>query len=201
MVVLVVFLIVRKLARHTRGPDHCKLTFHIIIEEFRRPGVDGGRVHPCGNKPLGCPVNKILRGTVAKTLVSPPTASPDEMKSSIRPFYYRGVTHHFLLSYCRTEEHTLDGVPLETVVTVDESQPLRRWFVERGGYVDVLRLNDGRAPKENVCKCNFLAHEVSLFITKTQETVICNHLIMYTKGIDCSRSFLFKKMSSYHHFF
>ena len=151
MVVLVVFLIVWKPARHAGGPNDQKLTFYIIIEQLRCPGVDSGCVHPCGDEALGRPVYQILRRAVAEALVSPPAAGPDEMEGAVRSFYNRRIAHHLLHTHLRTEEHPLDGVPPDAVVAIDEPQPFCSGLMEGGGHIDVLSLQQGRAPQKDVC--------------------------------------------------
>ena len=130
MIVFGIFLIVGEFSRYARGPDYQKLAFHIVVEELRCPGVDGGRIHSSSNETLGCPMNQVFRRTIAKALIPSPRTGPDKMKRTIRPFHNRWVTHYLLQAYFRTEKHALDGVPPHTVVAVDESQTFRSWLMK-----------------------------------------------------------------------
>ena len=47
-----------------------------------------------------------------------------------------GVAHHFLLANLRFQPGAGNGLPMPSVVAVDEPQTLCSGFVERGGYID-----------------------------------------------------------------
>jgi hypothetical protein len=66
------------------------------------------------------------------------------MERAVRGFDDTGVTHHLLYTNFRTQEHTLYGVPLHTVVTIYETQALCGWLMERRRHIDILRLKRKR---------------------------------------------------------
>ena len=60
VVVLMILLIVRELARHTRCPYNQELFLHIVIKQFWSPRVHRRLLHPCIDKALRGPVDQIL---------------------------------------------------------------------------------------------------------------------------------------------
>ena len=60
VVVLVLLLSVGETSRHTRCPDDEILPFHVVVEQFRRPGVHRRGVHSGLDKPLWSPVNQVF---------------------------------------------------------------------------------------------------------------------------------------------
>ena len=135
-----VFLSIWETSWYTRSPHHQKLSLHIVVEELRCPSVYCCGVHSCGNEPLRCPMDQILRGTIPKALVTPPATGPDEMERTIGAFHDRRVAHHLLQPYFRTQENTLDGVPSDAIITIDKPQTLGSGFVEGCRHINVLRL-------------------------------------------------------------
>ena len=60
VVVLVLLLSVGETSRHTRCPDDEILPFHVVVEQFRCPGVHRRGVHSGLDKPLGSPVDQVF---------------------------------------------------------------------------------------------------------------------------------------------
>ena len=90
MIVLVLLLSVGETAWHTRGPDNEILPFHVVVEQFRCPGVHRRGVHSRLDKTLGSPVDKVFRGTVAEAQITPPTAGPYQMEGAVGTLSFGG---------------------------------------------------------------------------------------------------------------
>ena len=138
VVIVVVFESVGEFARNARSPDYHVLPFHVVIKQFGSPHVDRGGVVHHGDEAFLCPVDEVFRRGVAKSFVTSPAGGPHQMEGAVGAFHDGWVAHHLLVAHLGGEECALDGIPVDAVVTVDETQSFVGWFMKRGGNIDVF---------------------------------------------------------------
>ena len=120
MVVLVVFLAVRKLAWYARCPDDNGLPVLVVPEQFWSPDVDGSGIRHHLYVTLLAPVFQVFRRGIAKASVATPGTGPNQMERAIGCTDNTGVAHNTLLSHLGFKPGARNGVPMPTVVAINE---------------------------------------------------------------------------------